>query len=178
MQNPLEAYRRTQRELRQRFDAFTRENCPDCPTPCCRQPARIAPTDILLAEATGWRARLPADETADRSAPKPAPDMIRVTAVRMAEALAADSAEDSAEDSTEKQESAAAGLPCEFLGPAGCGFPPDLRPFGCTTYLCRYMYARLDRPALTRIKRLVRELEERHRTLMHAVRSGQGKTWS
>src|SRR5690349_7064832 len=63
MQNPLEAYRRTQRELRRHFDAFTRKHCATCPTPCCRRPARILPTDILLAESIGWRAQLDEPDT-------------------------------------------------------------------------------------------------------------------
>ena len=69
-------------------------------------------------------------------------------------------------------------LPCEFLGERGCTFPNDLRPFGCTTYICKYMYASLDRPTLTRIKRLVRELEEKHAVLMRALRSQQPRSKS
>ena len=54
-------------------------------------------------------------------------------------------------------------------GAQGCTFPNDLRPFGCTAYICRYMYAKLDRPTLTRIKRLVREMEERHTEVLRRV---------
>ena len=61
-------------------------------------------------------------------------------------------------------------LPCEYLGATGCTFPTDLRPFGCTTYICKYMYARMDRPSLTRLKRLVRELEDKHTILMRNIR--------
>ncbi len=61
------------------------------------------------------------------------------------------------------------GLPCEFLGVKGCSFPPDLRPFGCTTYLCPFMYRLLDRRTLARMKRLVRELEDRHAELMSRI---------
>src|SRR5262245_51282165 len=101
MQNPLESYRRTQRELRRQFDAFTRENCPTCPTPCCRRPARILPTDILLAESTGWRAQVAASavcpnlargeaesDTRQESADSPSPpDLVAAMAGRLAEAL-------------------------------------------------------------------------------------------
>lgn len=164
MQNPLESYRRTQRELRRQFDAFTRENCPSCPTPCCRQPARILPTDILLAEATGWRARidtlpqLPLSPTAA----SPEPDMVSQVAARAVETLY------DAPETAEAQEPDA--LPCEYLSERGCTFPTDLRPFGCTTYICTYMYARLDRQSLTRIKRLVRELEQKHAVLLRTLR--------
>lgn len=154
MQNPLESYRRTQRELRRAFDAFTKENCPTCPTPCCRQPARILPTDIMLAEATGWKAKLPDVEQRD---------------------LAAEAARDytaslaNPPDSAEVEEGEDA-LPCQFLGERGCTFPLDLRPFGCTTYICRYMHARLDRNDMARVKRLVRELEQKHTILLRTIR--------
>lgn len=149
MQNPLESYRRTQRELRRSFDAFTRENCATCPTPCCVRPSRILPTDILLAEATGWKAKVTGT------------DMVSTVAGRVAEAHGLG-------ENTEEAE--AAPQPCEYLGERGCTFPTDLRPFGCTTYICRYMYARLDRQTLTRIKRLTRELEDKHRILLRTVR--------
>ncbi|HZO89974.1 MAG TPA: hypothetical protein VFB38_16710 [Chthonomonadaceae bacterium] len=162
MQNPLEAYRRTQRELRRHFEAFTRENCPTCPTPCCVRPARILPTDILLAEATGWKALIAAPPGA--AEPDSAPDIVAEVAGRMAEALG------KPPESAEADTVHACGQPCEFLGEHGCTFPPDLRPFGCTAYICRYMYAKLDRQSLSRIKRLVRELEEKHNDLLRTIR--------
>jgi hypothetical protein len=155
MRNPLLAYRRTQRELRRRFEAFTRENCPACPTPCCRRPARILPTDILLAEAAGWKSSVAAG-------PEAPADMASELAGRVASAL---------HDPPPTAEAEPDAPPCEYLGAAGCTFPPDLRPFGCTTYICRYMFERLDRPALTKIKRLVRELEEHHRLLLRTLHS-------
>lgn len=170
MQNPLESYRRTQRELRRQFEAFTRANCPTCPTPCCRRPARIAPTDILLAEATGWRSNLLGSDkleeqntnvTLNNAQMDTMTDMVAATAARYMDELSAadsDAAEEPADD-----------LPCEYLGATGCTFPTDLRPFGCTTYICKYMYARLDRPTLTRIKRLVRELDDKHTILLRTV---------
>lgn len=160
MSNALTSYRRTQREIRHHFDEFTRANCPTCPTPCCRQPARILPTDILLAEAAGWRPprTLAAEDSADRAAD---------AAVRCMDALvAADGVEAGPSNDSGEDEA----LPCEFLTGSGCSFPSDLRPFGCTTYICRYMYERLDRRELGRIKRLVRELEEWHRELLQSVR--------
>ncbi len=146
MSNPLEEYRRAQRAVRKEFDSFTRAHCPTCPSPCCVRPARIAPTDILLAEAAGWRARLQT----------PQADLAAQTAASQLDALTGEVHADE-------------GLPCEHLGPGGCTFPPDLRPFGCTAYICPIMYERLDRKALGRIKRLVRELERRHETLLSAL---------
>lgn len=154
MNNPLESYRRTQRELRRQFESFTKENCPTCPTPCCRKPARIAPTDILLAESTGWKNRIPISE-------EQAEDMITEVATRMADAL---------HDAPETAEAEPKSPPCEYLSEKGCTFPNDLRPFGCTAYICKYMYARMDRATLTRTKRLVRELEDRHTALMRTLR--------
>ena len=156
MQNPLESYRRTQRELRRQFESFTRANCPTCPTPCCRRPARLLPTDILLAESTGWKANLPVDGDTD---------LVSEMSGRMVNAL---------KDPPKTGEAEPGDQPCEFLGESGCTFPTDLRPFGCTAFICRYMYARLDRPSLTRIKRLVRELEEKHQTLLRSIRNVSG----
>ena len=138
MPNSLDSYRRAQRELRRVFDAFTRDNCAACPTPCCRQPARILPTDIKLAEASGWRAAV-----------------TREAAAR-------------------QMEDPAVGEPCAFLGAGGCTFPGDLRPFGCTAYVCRFMYERLDKKELARVRRLVRELEEHHTALLRTLRPVEG----
>src|SRR5690242_13421905 len=109
MQNLLLAYKRTQRELRRQFEDFTRANCPTCPTPCCRQPARILPTDILLAEAAGWkdRIRVPGGEPVD---------MVSEIAGRMADAM---------HDPPPTAEAEPESLPCEYLGETGCTFPTD-----------------------------------------------------
>jgi hypothetical protein len=152
--NPLEEYRRAQRALRKDFDAFTTVHCPTCPAPCCVRPARIAPTDILLAEATGWKAKV--DSTV-------AGDAVQQAAGRAALALGG-----AFEDQPNPT--------CEYLGEKGCTFPKDLRPFGCTAYICPIMRERLDKKTLGRMKRLVRELEEAHSVLMkvvHARRSAR-----
>lgn len=156
MPGPLEAYRHTQRALRQAFDAFTRRHCPTCPTPCCRQPARILPTDILLAESIGWRARLPGNTRQDPAIQ---------AGTHHLQALRAP-----AQNADAHREATALDLPCEFLGPQGCTFPPDLRPFGCTAYICQHMYAQLPRRELARIKRLVRTLQHQHVALLRAIR--------
>ena len=159
MKNPLSSYKRTQRELRRHFEAFTRENCAACPTPCCRRPARILPTDILLAEAAGWK-----DIVRAAGGEQPT-DMVSEIAGRVATSL---------HHPPETAEAEPESSPCEYLGAAGCTFPADLRPFGCTAYVCRYMYERLDRSTLTKIKRLVRELEEQHRLLLRVLHAGCG----
>lgn len=158
MRNPLVSYRRTQRELRRHFDAFTQENCAACPTPCCRQPARILPTDILLAESTGWK------------------DSVRASGIQLTDPVSeiAGRVATSLHDPPESAEADPESPLCEYLDAGGCTFPADLRPFGCTAYICRYMYARLDRPALTKIKRLVRELEEHHQILLRTLHSNLG----
>ena len=160
MYNPLESYRRTQRELRRNFAAFTRAHCATCPTPCCRQPARILPTDILLAEATGWKARiipLEVRNPAQNSEVSEPTDSISEAAGRYALSL---------HDAPPSAEAELTAAPCDFLSEGGCTFPEDLRPFGCTAYICRYMYQSMDRPTLTRIKRLARELETHHDALL------------
>lgn len=151
--NPLEAYRRTQRELREQFETFTKKHCPTCATPCCRQPARIAATDIRLAERTGWRTQIPlAAVEADAEEDAPVEETRRARRRR-------------GDDEDDKP----LAPPCQFLAEKGCTFPTDLRPFGCTAYICRPMYVHLDRATLTRIKRLVKELEERHVLLLRTL---------
>jgi Fe-S-cluster containining protein len=152
--NPLEAYRRTQRELRAQFEAFTSRHCPTCATPCCRQPARIAVTDIQLAERTGWRTEIPLST-------------VEPTAVEGAQ----DDTRSGRRSRADRPSEESLRPPCQFLAERGCTFPADLRPFGCTAYICRPMYTHLDRATLTRIKRLVRELEERHAMLLRTLPS-------
>lgn len=152
MRNPLDTYRRLQRALRREFDSFTKVYCPVCPTPCCVRPARIAPTDILLAEGVGWTPRIPAPEDKDA---------VQHAAEQMTEAVFAGVPEEETP------------VPCEHLGEQGCTFPADLRPFGCTTYICPYMYWHLDRNALARLRRMIRELERAHAVLMEHLHQRQ-----
>lgn len=151
MENPLAGYRRTQRELRRHFDQFTRSNCPSCPTPCCRKPAQVGPVDILLAEAAGWKARVNCGSAGER-------DVVGQAASELYDALTSAEIE-------------GAGEPCDFLAEDGCTFPDDLRPFGCTTFICRYMIERMDRVELQRVRGLVRELREKRQALMRSLSS-------
>jgi hypothetical protein len=157
MKNPLEEYRRAQRALRKDFDAFTSAHCATCPAPCCVRPARIAPTDILLAEGIGWKAQV---EQTDQTRGG------RGDAVVQAAGQAALALGGTFEDVPNP--------PCQYLGVKGCTFPKDLRPFGCTAYICPIMRERLDKKTLGRMKRLVRDLEQTHETLMTTLHRRHG----
>jgi hypothetical protein len=142
LRNPLEVYRQAQLAIRREFDPFTRKWCPSCPTPCCLRPARIVPTDVLLAEASGWKSKVA--------------NAVEKAASEAGAALDAAVGEAPCE-------------PCEHLGPEGCSFPRDLRPYGCTAYLCPVMYREMDRKALARVKRLARELKSAHGALLRRL---------
>ncbi len=65
------------------------------------------------------------------------------------------------------------GAPCRHLGAGGCTMPSDLRPFGCTAYVCRPMLRRLDRVRGARVRRLVRQMGEAHEAVLARVRRQQ-----
>jgi hypothetical protein len=113
--SPLREYRRLQREIRALFDPFTARHCPTCLTPCCIKPTRVTPVDVSLALGTGHT--FPHLDQPDPYAPALAHATHRLT-LPMA------------------QTDPAALEPCEYLHQGRCTFPDDLRPFGCTTYLC------------------------------------------
>jgi hypothetical protein len=140
--DPLTRYRRAQARLRQLFAPFTRTECPRCPTPCCRRPVAVTPFDVVLAEELGHR--LPAGVEA-------AGDNLEVQlGLIPVPTLASD------------------GPPCDFLGPHGCSFPPDLVPFGCAAYICPYMEAWYTPDQLAELRSGVDELKQAHAEL-HAV---------
>jgi hypothetical protein len=138
----LDAYRESQAHVRREFAPLTRELCPACPAPCCRIPARVTPGDVMLAIACGWS---PGAELAGA-------DPVDLAARQASQALAA-------LDGREAPE------PCPFLSAHGCAFPPDLRPYGCTAYVCRPMLKRLDARGRARLRRLLAELERRRARL-------------
>jgi len=143
MANPLKEYRRTQRAIRDLFRAFTESHCAECPEPCCRKPARVDDFDVLLAESLGCR--LPhGDPAADRAGA--ASELLQIGTTR------------SLPDE-----------PCDFLKPHGCSFPNDLRPLGCTTYVCKFMERDMSTRELQEIKRLGRKLEMLREDVMKAV---------
>lgn len=143
MPNPLKEYRRAHRAIRELFSEFTASHCAGCPDPCCRKPARVDAFDVLLAESLGHE--LPeADPAADRAAA--AGEILRFGDARPIP-----------------------DEPCDFLTPAGCSFPPDLRPLGCTAYVCKFMERDMSTRELREIKRLARRLEELRARVMRAV---------
>lgn len=147
--NPLSEYRRLQREIRLLFDPFTARHCPGCAAPCCIKPTRVTPVDVALALHTGHA--FPHLAAQDPYAPALAYAGNRLTPLPMA-----GDAEPPAE-------------PCEYLHRGRCTFPDDLRPFGCTTYLCGPMYAHLPDDALRRLRRLLRQLDDAHAALLRAL---------
>lgn len=131
------------------FDPFTARHCPTCVTPCCIQPTRVTPVDVSLALGTGHT--FPHLGEADPYAPA-----LQHAAYRLALPMA-DTQEETAR-------------PCEYLHQGRCTFPNDLRPFGCTTYLCGPMYRHLSDETLRRLRRLLRQLEDAHVALLHALK--------
>ena len=148
--NPLHEYRRLQREIRALFDPFTARHCPTCATPCCIQPTRVTPMDVTLALGTGHT--FPHLEASDPYAPA-----VQHASHRLALPMAVDSMEGD--------------QPCEYLHRGRCTFPDDLRPYGCTTYLCGPMYRHLPDDTLRRLRRLLRQLEDAHVALLRALKS-------
>ncbi len=147
--NPLSEYRRIQREIREIFDPFTAKHCPTCTTPCCVRPTRVTPVDVALALGTGHT--FPHLEQPDPYAP------------------ALDYAQHRLSLPMAQTESGPLEW-CEYLHQGRCTFPNDLRPFGCTTYLCGPMYRHLPDDTLRRLRRLVRQLDDAHIALVHALK--------
>lgn len=153
--SPLREYRRLQREIRQVFDPFTKKHCPSCATPCCIQPTRVTPMDVALAVGLGHE--FPHLVGADPYAPS-----VSYAGARLALPMLA------ADDAPVLE-------PCDYLHQGRCTFPDDLRPFGCTTYLCGPMYAHLPDETLRRLRRLIRQLEDAHTAVLRALRDS-GRT--
>lgn len=149
--NPLGEYRRLQREIRQVFDPFTARHCAGCATPCCIQPTRVTPVDVALAVGLGHT--FPHLAGGDAYAPAAS-----YAGSRLALPMATDLAPDPD-----------AALPCEYLHRGRCTFPDDLRPYGCTAFLCGPMYAHLPDETLRRLRRLLRQLGDAHDALLRAL---------
>ncbi len=152
--NPLQEYRRLQRGIRQVFDPFTAKHCPNCATPCCIKPTRVTPVDVALAVGLGHT--FPHLEGSDPYAPS-----VSYAGARLALPMLPASGDPALE-------------PCEYLHQGRCTFPDDLRPYGCTAFLCGPMYAHLPEETLRRLRRLIRQLEDAHVSVLRALRgSGQ-----
>ncbi len=149
---PLREYRRLQREIRDLYDPFTARHCPGCAAPCCVKPTRVTPVDVALALGTGHAfphlgAQDPYGPALEYAGHRLAP---AATPLPMAPAEAV--------------------AYCDYLHRGRCTFPDDLRPFGCTMYVCGPMYANLPDETLRRLRRLLRQLEDAHTDLLRALR--------
>ena len=149
--NPLREYRRLQREIRALFDPFTACHCAGCAAPCCVKPTRVTPVDVALALGIGHT--FPHLGNADPYAPSVAYAGTRLSAI----ALPMASDDVPAPDF------------CEYLHQGRCTFPDDLRPFGCTTYLCGPMYENMPPETLRKLRRLLRQLEEAHTDVLRVL---------
>jgi len=150
---PLPEYRRLQREIRAIFDPFTAKHCASCVTPCCIKPTKVTPVDVALAVSLGHE--FPHLNGTDPYAPS-----VSYAGSRLALPMVGTDAA--------VQES------CEYLDKGRCTFPDDLRPFGCTAYVCGPMYAHLPDDTLRRLRRLIRQLEDAHTAVLRGLRgSGQ-----
>ena len=154
--SPLREYRRLQREIREVFDPFTAKHCPACATPCCIKPTRVTPVDVALAVSLGHT--FPHLNGADPYAPS-----VSYAGARLALPMLSPSSDDPVLE------------PCEYLHIGRCTFPDDLRPYGCTAFLCGPMYAHLPEETLRRLRRLIRQLEDAHTSVLRALR-GSGQT--
>ena len=151
MSNLLRQYRRTQRQLRDLYDPFTAEHCPTCETPCCRKPVRVDAIDIALAEAHGCALPPHADPEEERNAA--ARDVLEgVVPIYFQESV-----------------------PCDFLGETGCAYPRDLRPYGCTRYVCDPMKRLMAPSKLREIKQLLKKLDYLHDQIVAAARGRSHK---
>ena len=148
--NPLSEYRRLQREIRLVFDPFTAKHCPTCATPCCIKPTRVTPVDVALAVGLGHT--FPHLGGSDPYTPS-----VSYAGNRLALPMLTDASDPVLE-------------PCEYLNKGRCTFPDDLRPYGCTAFLCGPMYANLPDETIRRLRRLIRQLEEAHTSVLRALR--------
>lgn len=146
---PLTEYRRVQREIRAIFDPFTAHHCASCVTPCCIKPTKVTPIDVALAVALGHE--FPHLGGTDPYAPS-----VSYAGSRLALPMLS--------------AGAAVQEPCEYLDKGRCTFPDDLRPFGCTAYVCGPMYAHLPEDTLRRLRRLIRQLEDAHTAVLRGLR--------
>lgn len=148
--------------MRGLFDPFTTRHCPGCAAPCCIKPTRVTPVDVALAVNTGHR--FP-QAVGDPFAPALSDAASRLSSDAVSLPVVGQSAVKSPSSEPSSSEF------CEFLIDGRCSFPNDLRPFGCTTYLCRPMYAHLPEETLRRLRRLSRQLGDAHTALLRTLKS-------
>ncbi len=150
--NPLREYRRLQREIRALYDPFTARHCAGCAAPCCVKPTRVTPVDVALALSAGHTFPHLGAEDPYAPALEYAGHRLTPGVVALPMAGAAGPIEF-----------------CEYLSAGRCTFPDDLRPFGCTLYVCGPMDAHLPAETLQRLRPLLRQLEDAHDALLRAL---------
>ena len=158
--NPLSEYRSVQREIRAIFDPFTAKHCPACLTPCCIKPTRVTPVDVALAVGLGHT--FPHLDGADPYTPAVSDAGFRLEPIPLPMLPPEKSAR-------RKDREASPPLPCDYLHEHRCTFPDDLRPHGCTAFICGPMYAHLPDDTLRRLRRLIRQLEDAHTALLRGL---------
>jgi hypothetical protein len=158
--NPLSEYRRLQREIRAIFDPFTEKHCPTCTTPCCIKPTRVTPIDVALAVGLGNTFPHLGDVDPYAPAMHDAGHRLSPNAVTLSVLPSPLAGEGPGVRE----------IPCDYLHDYRCTFPNDLRPFGCTTYLCGPMYKHLPEETIRRLRRLIRQLEEAHEGVLRALK--------
>jgi hypothetical protein len=148
--NPLAEYRRLQRQLRELYDPFTAKHCATCATPCCVKPTRVTPFDVALAEATG------------HAFPHLAGDPYTTAVADASHRLGSIPLPMASDDEAVLEY-------CEFLHKGRCTFPDDLRPYGCTVFVCKPMYEHMAEDTVRKVRRLVRQLDEVHVALVSSL---------
>jgi hypothetical protein len=170
--NPLHEYRRLQQEVRAVFDPFTTRHCPTCTTPCCIKPSRVTPVDVGIALGCGHRFT----NLDDPYGPAMEYAGYRLTATAVALPMAtpdlkspsmltkSDTSGGQITDATSTQADC-----CDYLVAGRCSFPNDLRPFGCTMFVCGPMHDNLPADEIRRIRRLLKLLDEAHTEIVRMI---------
>lgn len=144
MARPIDKYRIVNTRIRRILDPYTAKVCPVCPDPCCRKPTKVREFDVLLANACGCS--LP-------SANYLVADMVQA---------GIDSITGSPRDNTDLE-------PCDYLGPKGCVFPSDLRPFECTRWTCIFLKDVMSPGDMRGLRDLLHKLGTLHREIQDTV---------
>ena len=143
MANLLVKYRATQRRIRRIFEPYTAELCPACPEPCCRKPTKVREFDILLANAVGCSLTSTNDSVAEYV--------------------------QAGLDSLTGSQGEVELVPCDYVGPEGCVFPDDLRPFECTRFICSFLKKAITPSDMRELRVLLHRLGVLHRELQESV---------
>ena len=143
MASLLDKYRATQRRIRRVFEPYTAELCPECPEPCCRKPTKVREFDVLLANAVGCALASTNDSVAEYV--------------------------QAGLDSLAGVEQEAEPEPCNYVGPEGCVFPDDLRPFECVRFICSFLKKAISPSGMRELRALLHRLAVLHRELRESV---------